>query len=248
MATPTQSVQFRDGDSLAEFFKSQDMPAFAIKQKNTLNFKHQGDNMDEALTCLEAILQLILSNESAAIYTLCIYDDYGDKITDKTPCDLSVNFRLCEYAQAAGMGGIGGMSSSSELLREVRAMRVELNKLKAAPAEKEEHRLGLIGELLEMDATQPIVLALAGKVADWIGAIGSPTVSGSAGVGELKRVSGVPGWHGRWKEDATICNSIDVLADHLEDFPEVMAKLARIALNKPTTFSLFVGGLRRMKD
>jgi hypothetical protein len=244
MATPTQSVQFRNATSLLEFYHNEEIWAFGIKQRNALCFKNEQDDQSVGEQKLANILQAMLENKTSAIYTLCLYNNPGDEITDKTPCSLSVNFRLREFEGSgafAGMNGFGGDTNE-----EIRALRAELKELKEGGGAGPD-RLGVIGELMEMDAMQPIVMAIAGKIADFIGSIGNkPAAAGPEDQG-LRRVSGPPGWHGVWKEDAEIIRSIDTLADKLQDFPEMMAKLARIALNKPLQFTMFTAYLRNMK-
>lgn len=245
MATPSQSVQFRDPDDLVAFYRDEGIPAFSIKQRNALNFKYEGDSLDEGIAKLIGLFKMMVKNKTAAIYTLCQYNSFGEEITDKTPASLSNNFRFNEYGEAIGAFGGGG---GGDLAQQLKDMREDIKALREEREEGSGHKLGMIGEILEMEAVQPLVLAVAGLIADKITQMGggSPPAHGPAG--ELKRVSGIPGVKSNWKDDPEVMRSLDTLNDHLDDFPELMAKLARIALNSPFKFKLFTAGLRRMSD
>ncbi len=243
MATASLSVQFRDPEDLAMFYRDEGIPAFAIKQRNALNFKYEGDSMDEGLEKLVGLFKIMVKNKTAAIYTLCQYNSFGDEITDKTPASLSNNFRFNEYGEAIGFAGSG----DGGIAQQLKDMRAEIKALREEREEGDGNKLGVIGEILSMDAVQPVVMAIAGLIADKIAQAGGGGNSPQHGpAGELKRVSGIPGIKSNWKDDPEVMRSLDTLNDKLDDFPELMGKLARIALNSPLKFALFVGGLRRM--
>lgn len=244
MATPKATIQFRNAEDLVQFYQDEEIPAFGIRNGSTLNFKYEGPDLEEGKAKLVGILNLMLANKTAAIYTLALYNRFDNEITEKTPASLSVNFRLNEYGE--NIGGFTGGGGNSDIMQELKSMRKEIEDLKK---EKEEpaDKLGMIGEIMQMDAVQPVILAIAGLIADKISSIGAKISPAPAPSTDLRRVSGPPGWHGTWREDPEILISIDTLADKLEDFPDVMAKLARIALNKPVQFAMLTGMLRKMK-
>lgn len=247
MATPAKSVQIRDTATVCKVYEMMKIPAWAIKQGSTVNWKYQGDSLEDGKAELRSYCELLEENETAAIYTLCLYEDLEGKITDKTPADLSNNFRFIDTVACGGPGDHYG-GTYGTMLAEVKQLRKELQDLKNQPPE-EANKLGMIGELMEMEALQPIIMGVANKVADWI-------MSPAKGVGEMKRVSGVPpgaiagpspAFAGNWREEPRISAALDVLAGSLTDLPEVLEQLGRYAVNKPKQFSLYKQMLLRTK-
>jgi hypothetical protein len=236
MATPSKSVQFRDTQSVVKMYENMKVPSFGIKQNGALNFKYQGDDLVEGSAQLCAYLEMLTENESAAIYTLAIYEEPEGRITEKTPVDLSWNFRL--RSEVAGIPGEGYSGSYGQLLAEIRAMKKELADMKNA---EPENKLGVIGEVMEMEAFQPILMAVGNKLADWL--------TGPEKVGELKRVSGVPGVASQkpdWRDNIQAENALDRLNEKVDNLPDVLEQLAKMAENKPTTFNMYLKLFRRM--
>jgi hypothetical protein len=239
MATPAKSVQIRDADSLCKIYERMDIPAWAIKQGNDVNWKYEGSDMSEGASQLRAYCEMLMDNETAAIYKLCLYEELEGKITDKTPVSLSNNFRFNDGASYGSPDHYGG--NYGAILGEVKELRKQLTEMKnQAP---EENRLGIIGELMELEPMQPILMGVATKIADWI-------MTPGKGVGELKRVSGVPGaagsapipspgMVGNWRENPVICQSLDVLQGSVQDLPGLLEKLAAYAVKKPKQFEFY---------
>jgi hypothetical protein len=245
MATPSKSVQIRNADTLCKMYERMKIPCWGIKQGAALNWKYEGEALEDGETELRAYLEMLEENETAAIYTLCLYQDPpGGRITDKTPADLSNNFRLLDNQGTVGSaekygGGYGA------LLAEIKELKKELNALKN---QEPENKLGVLGDLMEYEAFQPIMMGLATRAADWI--------MGAGKVGELKRVSGIPGiseptgkaYAGDWRSDGRISVSLDQLAARCEDLPQLMEQLAVFAVNKPGQFNLYKKMLMSMKS
>lgn len=215
---------------MIQFYERQEIPAFGIKQKTMLCYKYEGDAMDEGMEELKWICSALINQRSPAVYTLCLYKKWvGDEITDKTPCSLSNNFRLTEPSGELGAPGGGDVAA------QLREMREEIRQLReGAPAE---NKLGVIGEIMEMEAVQPLIMAVGAKIADWI--------TGEGKMGELKRVSGIPGispagMTTEWRTDAVIIDALDRLSKHVPDLPQVLKKLADTADNKPAKFKTYL--------
>jgi hypothetical protein len=236
MSTPTMTVQFRNPEDLIKFYMGEGIPAFGIKQKTDLNFKYEGDNQDEGVEKLQGIIDMMLNNKSSAIYRLCLYRTFGEEITDKTPCSLIVNFRFYEYAPDGtnSMGGFG----NQDLHARIAALE---RKLQAKESEDEPHKLGVIGEILEMDALQPVIMGIATKVADWI--------TGPPKMGEIQRISGIPGDLLNppaetevfpWLQDKVLTGSITRLYGSVADLGKLLQKLATIAEKNPKKFASYV--------
>ncbi len=203
--------------------------------------------MEQGLAELRGFCQLIEENESAAIYKFCLYEDLqGNRINNKTPWDLSNNFRFKDSPSAYGSPEVYG-GNYGAMLMELKEMRKELNALKnQEPAENE---LGMIGRIMENEALQPLIMGLVNKAADWI-------YSPAKGVGELKRVSGVPNAAEppspsiegvrNWREWPEITQAIDSL-NELEDLPALLQQLAKFQKTKPLLFKTYKGILMKMK-
>lgn len=235
MATPAKSVQAKDVETLVAIYKGMAIPAWSIKQGNALCYKYPGEDVTQGEQELRAYLQLLEDTESTAIYTLCQYEDPPDgKITDKTPCDLSNNFRLNHQAITYGSPDHYG-GAMGQVFGELKKLREEVSALKNREDDPP-NKLGIIGDILENEALQPLVMGIAGKVADWL--------IPAKGVGELKRVSGVPGMPAatgtfNWREDAKIGMAMDSLAECVKDLPDLLQQLAGYAKHKPVQFALY---------
>ena len=237
MATPSKAVQFRDVDSVVQMYINMKVPAFGVKQNSALNFKYQGDDLEEGGQQLRNFLDMLQDSESAAIYTLAIYEQPGDRITEKTPVDLSWNFRLRDApAGMAGMEMYGG--GYGAMMNEIRQLKGQVAALQTKKEEEPENKLGLIGEIMEMDAMAPIMMAVGNRIADLL--------APPAKVGELKRVSGIPGLLKPWKEDEVITDALDRLSKKVDDLPAILQKLADMADNSPTKFSWYIKAFRTM--
>jgi len=79
------------------------VPAFSIYQGKQLLLKFEGDGIDEGATMLENFLPML--SQSAAIYTLCVYEEFTGKINDKTPYHGSWNFNLRENTPGYNQSG-----------------------------------------------------------------------------------------------------------------------------------------------
>ncbi len=238
MATPSKAVQFRDVESVVTMYKSMDIPAFGIKQNTALNFKYQGNNIEEGAALLSGFLSMLQDSESAAIYTLALFEEPGPRITEKTPVDLSWNFRLRD--QVAGyMPGEQYNGIYGQLMGEVKGLKAQLAALQA---KEPESKLGVIGEIMEMEAVQPLLLAIGNRIADLV----MPTKP------ELKRVSGVPGIPetkeppAPWRDNPLIIDALDRLNIQVKGLPALLQQLANLAESNPLKFGIYVAMFKKM--
>jgi len=104
-----RSVQFQNIESVIHAYGLRCVAAFSIYQGKQLLLKYEGTEIEEGAELLNQFLPM-LSN-SAAIYTLCIYEEYAGKINDKTPYHGSYNFRFSENT--------GGYNQSNNVLQSV---------------------------------------------------------------------------------------------------------------------------------
>jgi hypothetical protein len=77
-----KSVQFHTLENVLNAYQLRDVPAFAIYQGTQLMVKYEGTDIDEGSALLEQFLQML--QNSAAIYSLCVYEEFSGKINNKT--------------------------------------------------------------------------------------------------------------------------------------------------------------------
>lgn len=241
MATPVKSVQFRDVEAVMDMYDNVKIIPFSIKQAGAINHYYEDDDAEEARQQLGWFLNKLNESGSEAIYTLCLYKNLKTDIDEKTPCNLSWNFRLHHQQVGSNVGGYnpGGYAS---LLMEIKELKKEVQELKTAGPP---NPLGIVGDIMEMEAVQPLIMALGTKVADWI--------TGPSTVGELKRVSGIPGATAGpigmttdWRTDPVVIDAIDRLSRQVADLPGILKRLADLAENKPAKFKTYLAMFKMM--
>jgi hypothetical protein len=143
------AVQFIGVDAVIKAFEYKKTPAWSIFQGRALLHKHEGKDLDESADTLQEFLQMI-SNGSTAIYTLKVYESV-EKITEKTGCDGSFNFRLVnedtrqrtnEYFE----------NGRSKLLERLEAIEEKLNE--DDEPEEPQSALGQLGNILLADPSK----------------------------------------------------------------------------------------------
>ena len=117
-----KSVQFTSVDAVCDAYQMRCVPAFSVFQGTQLLFKYEGKDMDEGEVQMREFLKLL--SQSAAIYTLCVYEDLGkQKISNKTPYQGSYNFRLQDKTAFQEISGI------SAVQQQLQAMNSRLDEL-----------------------------------------------------------------------------------------------------------------------
>jgi hypothetical protein len=123
--------------------------------------KYEGEDLNAGADLLSQFLDCI--QNSAAIYTLCVYEEYSGKINDKTPYHGSWNFRFQESTQSYKEGGIA-ISKQIALLTE------KVEKLSAVTEEDEPEdpvldtmdRIGAIANHPLVEQFLPMILGAIG--------------------------------------------------------------------------------------
>jgi hypothetical protein len=254
MATPSRTVQFRSIDDVMEAYLNREVAPWAIFAGTQFMFSYSGDSLEQGRADLEAILKKLEDNQSAAIYTLCIYEDLGKngKIKSNTPNDGSFNFRLHEhttnYIPGVAGGRFGLMQQDNKvLIDEIRALRMEVQKIKeqqdteiVEDDEPEDDIMGKIGRIIENPALQPLITGIIGKITELL----TPK-SQLPGTDEniLRKVSGIPGS----EKDLKISEAVEILAETVPDLGDMLMKLATMSKSKPQQFKIFLTMLRSMK-
>jgi hypothetical protein len=248
MATPAKSVQARDAESVIEMYRNMEIPAFGIRQGGALPFKYAGESMEEGEQKLKWFLDKLEESGSAAIYTLAIYEHPEKGINEGSKADASINFRLQENV----MGYLPGevyQGSIGAVLGELKELKKTVADLQLKKPAEPEGSLGVIGEIMELEPMQPILMAVGTRIADWLMGTGAKT-------GELKRVSGIPGLEsamsdsqpGRpWQQDPAVLSALDRLGPLVPDLGGLLTKLADLAEEKPGLFNLYANMLRKLK-
>lgn len=112
-----KSVQFQTINHVVDAYNMRNVPAFSIYQGKQLLIKYEGEDLDEGSQLLNNFLTML--QDSAAIYTLCVYEEFTGKINDKTPYHGSWNFRF----SAAPAGYQQGSVALQGIQREMQEMR-----------------------------------------------------------------------------------------------------------------------------
>jgi hypothetical protein len=245
-----RTIQATDRETVIEMYDSMDVPAFAIFAKSELLFAKAPDSMEEGKQLLEKWLDWIYGSKSAALYSLRVYrkakDD--DDITNKTPYNSSINFRLHAVSMFdGGTDGNGGYIGA--LNQNLKEMQAEILKLHKRLDEKEEEDDddepgGIIGKLMDPEFIErlPILVAtVKGLFA------GNPQpreyheIPQSEKLGHVSEslTSGI-------SDDQRIDMAIAELKMHVPDLADLLTKLATMT-KRPVMFKGALMILRTMK-
>jgi uncharacterized small protein (DUF1192 family) len=244
------TVQFRDAANVLSAYEQRGIPNFSIRNRQQLLHVYKGGDLGEGATELAAFLELLERSKSAGIYTLCVYElAPNTRITNKTEYDGSFNFRFSDEI-SNGAREVYSRETESKL----NALQSEIAMLREQLEEKEKPEegelMGMINGIVNNPSLAPIVGAVAEQIAAWISKLGpqqpqqqqqhlqQPNLNHQATVEGLKRVSGI---------DIDVEQSLQVLCGAEKNFPELLHKMAQIALKKPTTFKIYVNLLRSYK-
>lgn len=226
MAT-TRSVQFRNTASVVHAYQSREVAPWSIWQGSQFMFKYEGADINEGVAVLEDHLKCL--SQSAAIYTLKIYEDLGkgNKIKSNTPDDGSFNFRFQDEPYGSG----NGMSNPAlnEVLTELRTLKVAVADLQSEEPAEDENPLGIVGHVLAIPGMSDIVAGLLGKM------IGTQ-ISAPAGP---QAIAGIPGG-----PITSLSEALTVLTERDPLFEEHLIKLATIARDNPERFNQVIVAMR----
>jgi hypothetical protein len=123
-----RSVQFQSAESVISAYELRAVAAFSIYQNKQLLIKYEGTDILEGIELLNQFLPMLYN--SAAIYTLCVYEEFQGKINDKTPYHGSYNFRFSDNTP--------GYNGSNNVLQSVQTQLLAMDeKLSRLETERE---------------------------------------------------------------------------------------------------------------
>lgn len=213
------SVQFRSIHDVVHAFKSTGIVNWSIWQnKQYLHFKYTGKDAGESEELLAQTCKVL--QQSAAIYTLKLYEGLAYNksgyctITRNTEDSGSFNFRFLEETY-----GNPSVSENRELSKQVAALTLELNQLKAErEADDDDDNAGIMGVLNgALENALPVILP--GLIGKFFGGNAPATA-----------LAGVPG---------AVCSLDEAIAAMRAADPEVdkhLLKLGDIARDNPKRF------------
>jgi hypothetical protein len=248
------SIQFRGRDNVIQAYNDRDVQVWSLWQGKQMLTK--GNDADS----LTAFINMLEQSESAAIYTVRVYEDIEDvkKVKSNTPDDGSFNFRLNEpdqlgYNKSGGGGGIGsyGIQRRFDELEEKIAGFIDSQNAASVPEEEEEETIttAIIGLLKDPDKLEKVVNLGRSLFSDTSAAV----------LGNVQRIGGggntpneqrpaasqpslSPSSSTQSKEQRLIRlgAAIDILEQNDELIVEHLERLAKIAKDSPRQFSQLI--------
>lgn len=248
----SKAVHFRSKDSIIEGYLNRKVPAFAVFQQGQFIFKYEGQSLEEGEQLLDSWIDMLDNDRSAAIYTVCVYEDLkeGTKIKSNTPYDGSFNFRL--YDQAAGYlppdrynvyQSQGG--NVKALLDKFEAQQQEIERLREELEERDkepENKLGMIGEILKHEQFGPIAVGLIERLTNTVldNVLGKEGTTGNQERPPIRKISGIA-------VDERTLTAVARLGELVEDVPGLLEQLIKLAESKPKQFEFYRSMLSSMK-
>ncbi len=211
-----RSVQFTDLESVIHAYKTRGVPAFGLWQGSQFLFKYEGEDISEGAERLQAFCELLA--ESAAIYSLHVYEELTGKISNKTPYQGSFNFRFQADTLGYNQGAIA-----------VRQFNERLLQLENKPEPAEEKTPSVLDQLGEV-LLHPVIQSYLPHIGKILG-INLPAVSGAA-------VAGVPA------NAVTISECIQVLEKNGMDVESILHTLAVMASTNPVKFQSVLAAIK----
>lgn len=240
----SSAVQYTGINNVLRAIENIDIPYFAVFSGKALIFKNPafGDNgideTGEAVNILQSFLEG-LNQGSNAIYTLKLYEAIpAGGITDKTPANYSINFRL----NLEGMDRLpqsvsaeNRNNTNSEILSELRALRMRVDEMEKE--EPEEKPAGILGALLNNEAVlNMLVASVAGIGAHFLEKLNIKPINNVA--------MPINGIDQEPTEHQKITKAIEVLSQSDPNLGDHLLILAKMSLDNPSQFNWLLGMLK----
>lgn len=229
-----KSVQFNNVENVVGAYHLRQVPAFSIMQGNQFMVSYDGADMDEGEALLREFCTMI--SQSAAIYTICVYEEWNGKINAKTPYHGSFNFRFNGLTEYQKVNGLDSLHSELRAMNE-KIEQLQRDKLKEE-LEDDENDNGAMGTMDKINGflSHPLIQQLAPVI---IGMITKQ--NGMEKNNELldNKISGVPGMQSEISEP--LYHAICQMMVTVPDVEKHLIKLGEIAQNNPGKFKTIIG-------
>jgi hypothetical protein len=241
------SVQFTGIDNIIEAFEANDIPYFGVFAGKSLIFKNPTRGEEaiqdtfEASELLRSFLYK-LNKGSNAVYTLKLYENLpSGGITDKTPANFSINFRLnlegmyltndkaVQYEQK--------QSQQAEILAELKALRMKVETMEGTD-EEEEEKNPIIGALTSNpELMNALVMAAVGAITGIISKF-APQQQ------QIKMQPAINGISEEPTEQQKIDKAIEVLSQSTPNLGDNLLILAKMSIDNPQQYKWLLGMLK----
>jgi hypothetical protein len=241
------SVQFTGIDNIIEAFEANDIPYFGVFAGKSLIFKNPTRGEEaiqdtfEASELLRSFLYK-LNKGSNAVYTLKLYENLpAGGITDKTPANFSINFRLnlegmyltndkaVQYEQK--------QSQQSEILAELKALRMKVETMEGTD-EEEEEKNPIIGALTSNpELMNALVMAAVGAITGIISKFAPQQQP-------IKMQPAINGISEEPTEQQKIDKAIEVLSQSTPNLGDSLLILAKMSIDNPQQYKWLLGMLK----
>jgi hypothetical protein len=242
------SVQFTGIDNIIEAFEANDIPYFAVFAGKSLIFKNPTRGEEAIEDTFQAANELRsflfkLNKGSNAVYTLKLYENIpAGGITDKTPANFSINFRLnlegmymtadkaVQYEQK--------QNQQSEILAELKALRMKVETMEGTDEEEETNPI--IGALTSNpELMSSLVLAAVGAITGIINKFAPQ---------QQQQIKMQPAINGINNEEPTeqqkIDKAIEVLSQSTPNLADSLLILAKMSIDNPQQYKWLLGMLK----
>ena len=151
-----RNVQVYGIEAVLQCYENNDIPAWAVVCDKNVNAKYDGESCKEGAEMLGQYLEMLKRYDSAATYSLRLYEDTSKGIRSNTPYDIGLNFSLREKDEpASALPAVQGLNqvTLTGLLREISKLETDNAILKMENEQNEDY----IEELEKRLKEQPVV-------------------------------------------------------------------------------------------
>lgn len=241
------SVQFTGIDNIIEAFEANDIPYFGVFAGKSLIFKNptRGEEaIQDTFESAELLRSFLykLNKGSNAVYTLKLYENLSaGGITDKTPANFSINFRLnlegmyltndkaVQYEQK--------QSQQSEILAELKALRMKVETMEGTDEEEETNPI--IGALTSNpELMSSLVLAAVGAITGIINKFAPQQQQ------PIKMQPAINGITDEPTEQKKIEKAIEVLSKSTPNLGDSLLILAKMSIDNEQQYKWLLGMLK----
>lgn len=224
-----------------EELADKDTPYYSVWLGKQLRFTYDGDDIEEGAELLKKNLEMVSRQRNSSLLTIKLHKEKNRYVNDKTPYNAAIEFRCVpieedEVAYASLPKGIIG-----QLQQQIKDLKEEKN---AAP----KGIMGYLEPMLENPEVQAMLAGMAAGVFQKVMGIFAP--GGQPGALPTSHPQPAAAMAGVQDPNETEAEKLDEALLNLEKAdPEIiddLARLAKLATDKPDVFKLLVTQLRSM--